>query len=54
MKVTRVMNGVAETLTAGADAAVQPDDILVVEQEYRRVYVSGEVKTPGATRTKRA
>ena len=47
VKVTRVMNGVAETLTAGADAAVQPDDILVVEQEHRRVYVSGEVKTPG-------
>ncbi len=48
VKVTRVTNGVAEVLAVKQDAAVHPDDILVVEPANHKFYASGEVKTPGA------
>lgn len=47
LKITRVVNGVATTSTVTPDAAVFPDDILAVEPEQRRFYVSGEVRAPG-------
>jgi polysaccharide biosynthesis/export protein len=47
IKVTRLANGMAETLAATADAAVLPDDILVVEPQDYKFYASGEVKNPG-------
>ncbi|TKB79638.1 MAG: hypothetical protein E8D45_03685, partial [Nitrospira sp.] len=36
-----------EMATVAPEAAVLPDDILVVEGQNRKFYVSGEVKTPG-------
>ena len=47
IKVTRLTNGLAETLTATAEASVLPDDILVVEPQDYKFYASGEVKNPG-------
>jgi polysaccharide biosynthesis/export protein len=47
IKVTRITEGLAETRTINPDATVLPDDILVVEQEHYKFYVSGEVKNPG-------
>ena len=45
--MTRLTNGLAETLTATAEASVLPDDILVVEPQDYKFYASGEVKNPG-------
>ena len=47
IKVTRLTNGLAKTLTATAEASVLPDDILVVEPQDYKFYASGEVKNPG-------
>jgi polysaccharide biosynthesis/export protein len=47
IKVTRLANGVAESFVANSDAAVLPDDILVVEPQDYKFYASGEVKNPG-------
>ncbi|MDQ6734586.1 MAG: SLBB domain-containing protein, partial [Nitrospirota bacterium] len=47
IKVTRLTQGLAETLTATAEAGVFPDDILVVEPQDYKFYASGEVKNPG-------
>ena len=46
IKVTRLTNGVAETLTATAEASVLPYDILVVEPQDYKFFASGEVKNP--------
>lgn len=48
IKITRLANGLAETLLAVPDAIVLPDDIIVVESENHKFYVSGEVRTPGS------
>ena len=48
IKVTRLANGVAETLVVHPDAAVLPDDIIVAEPQNDKFYASGEVKNPGA------
>ena len=47
IKVTRLANGVAETLVVHPDAAVLPDDIIVAEPHDYKFYTSGEVKSPG-------
>src|SRR6185503_2713862 len=47
IKVTRVVEGLAQTMLLTPDAAVLPDDILVVEPQDHKFYASGEVKTPG-------
>jgi protein involved in polysaccharide export with SLBB domain len=46
VKVTRVVEGVAETKVATPEMAVLPDDIIVVEIDNYKFYVSGEVKNP--------
>lgn len=46
VKVTRVIEGLAETITASPDAALMPGDILVVEPQDYKFYTSGEVKNP--------
>lgn len=48
IKITRLANGLAETLSAAPDAVVLPDDIIVVDPENHKFYVSGEVRTPGS------
>src|SRR4030095_2097705 len=50
VKVTRVVEGIAETLVATPEMAVLPDDIIVVEAGNYKFYVSGEVKTAGGYR----
>ena len=47
IKVTRLTNGVAATQVLAPEAAVLPDDILVVEPQDYKFYASGEVKNPG-------
>ena len=47
VKLTR-LGAVVKTVTAGADTPIQPDDIVIVEGQNRKFYVSGEVKTPGS------
>lgn len=47
VKVTRLKEASVMTLSAGSDAIVFADDIIVVEVQNRKFYVSGEVKTPG-------
>ena len=47
VKVTRLKEASVTTLSAGSDAIVFADDIIVVEVQNHRFYVSGEVKTPG-------
>ncbi len=46
VKLTR-LGAVVKTVTAGVETPVQPDDIIVVEGQNHKIYVSGEVKTPG-------
>jgi protein involved in polysaccharide export with SLBB domain len=48
LKVTRLTEGRAETLTIGPDDVIQPNDILMVATQNHKFYVSGEVKNPGA------
>ncbi|WP_447987249.1 SLBB domain-containing protein [Nitrospira sp. Nam74] len=47
VKLTRLTGGEAKTMQAAPDALVLPDDIIVVEPQTNKFYVSGEVKTPG-------
>ena len=47
VKVTRPKATGVEMATVSPEAAVLPDDILVVEGQNHKFYVSGEVKTPG-------
>ena len=42
-----------ETVLVQLEDNVLPDDIVVVP-EYQNVYVSGQVRTPGGTHTKKA
>jgi protein involved in polysaccharide export with SLBB domain len=46
MTVVRVKGNTLETLTVDFDALVLPDDVVVVSHA-QKVYVSGEVRTPG-------
>ncbi|KXK01073.1 MAG: putative polysaccharide export protein [Nitrospira sp. OLB3] len=46
MTVRRVVGGQEQTLVLPLEAAVQPEDLIVV-REGQKVYVTGEVKTPG-------
>jgi protein involved in polysaccharide export with SLBB domain len=46
-KVTRVTEGLAETITVIPDAVVMPGDIIVVEPQDYKFYTSGEVKNAG-------
>jgi protein involved in polysaccharide export with SLBB domain len=46
IEVRRVVNGEEQTLLLKHDAKVQPEDLIVV-REGQRMYVIGEVKTPG-------
>ena len=48
IKMTRITDGLAETVAVNPDVAVLPDDILVVEPEHYKFYASGEVKNPGS------
>src|SRR6185436_19405735 len=47
IKVTRVVEGVAQTVALTPEAAVLPEDILVIEPQDYKFYTSGEVRTPG-------
>lgn len=47
VRVTRVTEGLAQTMTVNLDAAVMPGDIIVVEPQDHKFYTSGEVKNPG-------
>ena len=47
IRVTRIVDGLAEMNLADPDAVVLPDDIIVVEPQTYKIYVSGEVKNPG-------
>jgi protein involved in polysaccharide export with SLBB domain len=44
--VTRVVQGVAQTIEMNVDGTVLPDDFIVIPQMYK-VYVNGEVKKAG-------
>ncbi len=46
VRLTR-LGAVVKTVAAGGDTPVQPDDIIVVEGQIHKIYVSGEVRTPG-------
>jgi polysaccharide export outer membrane protein len=48
LKVTRVTESGAQTLAIGQDELVLPSDILAVGSHNHKVYISGEVRTPGA------
>ena len=48
IKLTRLGEAAIKTQPVGSEASVQPDDIIVVEGQNRKFYVSGEVKTPGS------
>jgi protein involved in polysaccharide export with SLBB domain len=48
VKVTRLADGQVSTFHGGHDMLVLPDDIIVVEPQMHKFYISGEVKTPGA------
>ncbi|MER3422322.1 MAG: hypothetical protein C4293_02915 [Nitrospiraceae bacterium] len=47
IKVTRLTEAGVENLAVTLDAPVSPDDIVLVESQHYKFYVSGEVKTPG-------
>jgi protein involved in polysaccharide export with SLBB domain len=47
VKLTRLTGGQAHTIQAAPDASVLADDIIVVEPQNHKFYVSGEVRTPG-------
>lgn len=48
VKVTRLAGGQVRTIEGGPDMPILPDDIIVVEPQMHKFYISGEVKTPGA------
>ena len=45
--MTRLKETGAETSRIPLQGIVLPDDLIVVEGQHRKVYVSGEVRTPG-------
>ncbi len=47
-KVTRVTETGAQTVVIGLDDLIFPNDILAISTQNRKVYISGEVRTPGA------
>lgn len=47
VKVTRVTEGLAETMNVNPDTGVMPGDIIVVEPQDYKFYTSGEVKNAG-------
>lgn len=47
VKVTRLIEGHARTLEGKPEMTLLPDDIVVVEPQNQKVYVNGEVRTPG-------
>ena len=47
-KVTRVTESGAQTVAIGVDDVILPNDILSVNTQNRKFYISGEVRTPGA------
>jgi len=48
LQVTRVTETGAQTLTVASDEVILPNDILSVASHNHKVYISGEVRTPGA------
>jgi polysaccharide export outer membrane protein len=48
IKLTRLKETGVETRTVPLEGDVLPDDLIVVEGEHHKVYVSGEVRTPGS------
>jgi polysaccharide export outer membrane protein len=48
LKVTRVTESGAQTIPIGPDDLILPSDILAVGSHNYKVYISGEVKAPGA------
>ena len=48
LRVTRGTQSGAQTLAIGQDELVLPSDILAVGSHNHKVYISGEVRTPGA------
>lgn len=48
LKVTRVTESGAQTIRIGWDDLILPNDILAIGSHNYKVYISGEVKTPGA------
>jgi protein involved in polysaccharide export with SLBB domain len=48
VKLTRLGEAAVKTLPVTTEMGVLPDDIIVVEGQNRKFYVSGEVKTPGS------
>jgi len=48
IKLTRLKEAGAETETVPLEGGVLPDDLIVVEGQHHKVYVSGEVRTPGS------
>jgi polysaccharide export outer membrane protein len=48
VKVTRLKETGAETGVVPLEGMVLPDDLIVVEGQHHKVYVSGEVRTPGS------
>ena len=47
IRMTRLTDAGVETFTVPMDATVLRDDIIVVDSQHYRFYVSGEVKNPG-------
>lgn len=47
LAILRVTERGIQTLPVLGDALLQPDDILVVETQRHKIYVSGEVRSPG-------
>jgi protein involved in polysaccharide export with SLBB domain len=47
IRMTRLDDVAVKTLSVGADTAIEPDDIIVVDAQNKKFYVSGEVKLPG-------
>lgn len=47
IKLTRLKETGVETGTVPLEGDVLPDDLIVVEGQHHKVYVSGEVRTPG-------
>jgi protein involved in polysaccharide export with SLBB domain len=47
IRMTRLDDVAVKTLSVSADTMVEPDDIIVVDAQNKKFYVSGEVKLPG-------
>src|SRR4030095_12960606 len=48
LKVTRLTDGRIVTLSIGLDDVIRPNDSLMVATQNHKLYVSGEVRNPGA------